>query len=855
MYNFLEAFVKFRFFILLAIITVFGSQALVSAQADSVIGQVSSSNEASFASGISGDGRFIVFESTGDLATENPRNSDGNREIFLFDYAQRRIFQITDTKSLLIDTDDPIIFSNIKVDILNIRPTISNDGRWIAFGSNATTARPDDKAPNTTNPGNFDANSFTDEDGDNILTEDGNTEMWLYQVPMTTPVNLSLGAEIPLTDLSTGTFIRVTNTFPTVLPAPGTTSTLPVIADDNRDVSISDDGNVISFTSNRDLVPAVGNPPGQTPREDNDEIFTYVRSANVLGQVTKTLRGPITAPIFSLNSTISGNGLRVAFASNGDDPIVGMTGGSNADRNIEIFFSDLDATGTPTGRKEQITRTARTNPGDIVNTFNFGRRMSRDGRYIAFDSFANIGGNGTGSTNETSFALYLFDANAAAASAVRQIGPRSDADSGANGGDVNHYPGFTDYDGSGSPQKLILGTRLNITAAGVIPANADDGLNPDTTRPTQVYSFDLTAPANMPVFKRLTKLPSATSFIVAIQPLTTNSETRLSFNLGLTEVGTGNPDQLTEVFYLLTPTVSRQTVSNMSFATGATRIPVSPDPVPTPSPTATPTPTPTPSPSPTPTPTPTPQTPPAVHGISPGMLAILNYDTGFGSPVQVLTAEGSLSRSFNLPIELGGVSMTINGVACGLKSVGRREIVFVAPRALSISSTEGTSYPVVINNNGVVTKGTVTLVTARPDIFTYSFTDIDGNLFANRPRLFNVTNRVITREPFTVTTVRIRGGVRVPTVLRLYLTGIEGAPIIASGLPVITIRIGDETIAGSPRILTGAVLREPGVYTVDFTLPPELDMAGDVPVVFTILFDGITYQSRLDDTAPFVRIL
>lgn len=849
MYNFLEAFVKFRIFILLAIITVFGSQALVSAQVDSVIGQVSSSPAASFASGISGDGRFIVFESTGNVATENPRNTDGNREIFLFDYAQRRIFQITDTKSLLINTANPIIFSNIKVDIVNVRPTISNDGRWIAFGSNATTARPDDKAPDTTNPGSFDANSFTETDGDNILTEDGNTEMWLYQVPMTTPVNLSLGIEIPLTDLSTGTFTRATNTFPTVLPAPGTSTTLPVIADDNRDASISDDGNVISFTSNRDLVPAVGNPTGQSPRQDNDEIFTYVRGANVLGQVTKTLRGPITALNINLNSTISGNGLRVAFASNANNPIVGTTAGTNADGNIEIFFSDLDATGTPTGTKKQITQTTRANPGDIVNTFSFGRRMSRDGRYIAFDSFASIGGNGTATTNESSFALYLFDATAAAETAVRQIGPRSNADSGANGGDINHYPGFTNYNGSGTPEKLVLGTRLNITAAGVIPATAADGLNPDSSRPAQVYSYDLTAPATSATFKRLSKLPPATSFIVAIQPLTTDSESRLAFNLGLTEVGTGNFDQLAEVYYLLTPFVSRQTISNISFATGATRIPVSPSPVPTPSPTATPTPTPTPSPSPTPTPTPTPQTPPAVQGISPGMLAIVNYDAGFGNPLQVATAEGSLSRSFTLPIELSGVTMTINGVACGLKSVGRREITFVVPRGLSVSSTQGTSYPVVINNNGVVIKGSVTIVTARPDIFTYSFTDVDGNLFTNRPRLFNATNRVLTREPFTVTTIKYRGGRRVSTVLRLYLTGVEAAPA-----SVITVRIGSRTITGT-RILTAATLREPGVYTVDFTLPPELNGAGNVPIIFRIDFNGVVYESRLDDTAPFVRIL
>lgn len=861
MFNSLEAFVKFRFFILLAIITVFGSLFSVSAQVDSVIGQVSSSNFASNASGISGNGRFIVFESTGNLATENPRNSDGNREIFLFDYAQRRIFQITDTKSLLIDPDEPVIFSNVKVDIVNVRPTISNDGRWIAFGSNATYAYPGNGTimpiESTSNPGNFDANSFTDSMGNNNLVNDGNTEMWLYQVPAVTPVDLTLGTEIPLADLSVGTFTRITNTLPTVLPAPGNSTTLAVISDDNRDVSISDNGNVISFTSNRNLVPAVGNQTGQSPREDNDEIFTYVRGANVLGQVTKTFRGTVTAPIFNMNSTISGDGTRVAFGSNSDvDPIVGMTGGSNADRNLEIYFSDLDANGSPTGRKEQVTRTARTNPGDIVNTLNFGRRMSRDGRYIAFDSFANIDENGVGATNATSFALYLFDANPPMSSPkVRQIGPRSDADSGVVGGEVNHYPGFTDYNGSGTAQTLVLNTRVNITAAGTVPSNADDGLNSGATRPPQIYSYDLTMPAASATFKRLTKLPALTTFIFPIQALTTDSATRIAFNLGLTEVGTGNPDTQTEVYYLLTPVVNRRSVANLSFATGASRIPVSPSPVPTPSPTATPTPTPTPSPSPTATPTPTPQTPPAVQGVSPGMLAIVNYDSALGNTVRPASAEGSLSRQFTLPIELGGVSVTINGVACGLQSVGRREIFFVVPPALSVSSTEGTSYPIVIHSNGTVIKGNVTVVTARPDIFAYSFTDFEGTLFTNRARIFNATNRVLTREPFTVRTIRYRGGLKVPTVLRLYLTGIEGAPVTSGGLPVITVKIGNQIISGTNQVLTGAVLRGPGVYSVDFILPPELDAAGDVPVIFSIIFNGITYQSRLEDTAPRVRIL
>src|SRR6266498_2905583 len=63
---------------------------------------------------ISANGRFVVFQSNGDVATEkipsknpdgtlNPNarnNEDGNREIFLLDYAQRRIFQLTNTKNI-----------------------------------------------------------------------------------------------------------------------------------------------------------------------------------------------------------------------------------------------------------------------------------------------------------------------------------------------------------------------------------------------------------------------------------------------------------------------------------------------------------------------------------------------------------------------------------------------------------------------------------------------------------------------------------------------------------------------------------------------------------------------------------
>jgi len=842
--------VKFHIFVLFTAIILFTNVLTASAQVDSVIGQVTSSTSETFAGGISGDGRFVVFESPGNLATDNPRNADGNREIFLFDYAQRRIFQITDTKSLLTDATKAPTFDNVKVDIVNIRPVISNDGKWIAFSSNATCAYPGNGTipaiVSTTNPGSFDANTAsecitgTSPNQINNLVNDGNTEMWLYQVPTIASVaDLSTGDEILVTNLSGGAFTRVTNSIPSRLPVAGSTSAFPIVADDNHDSSIDDTGSAISFTSNRDLISG-GNP---FPSADNDEIFAFVRGTSTLRQITTTPRGTIGNPIYNANSTISNltaGGWRVAFLSNGNNPIVGMTG-SNADNNEEIFYADLDSAGALGTTKKQVTTTTRTNPGDVVNVLTYGRRMSRDGRYIAFDSYADLASE-NGGTNQTGFATYIYDTTLTT-NAFKRILPRSDADSGASGGDLQRYPGFTDYDVNGVPQKIVMQTRMNIKPDGTIPTTSSDGLNDVAARPAQVYSFPITSSTSA-IFTRQTKLPTPNFFLASIQPLPSNSLKRMSFNLAQTETGTGNSDLASEVYYYLLPTVDAQSPVSFNFATGASRIAVSPSPVPTPSPTATPTPTPTPSPSATPTPTPTPQQPPAVQGVSPGMLAILDYNSGTNQPVVARTAVGSIERRFTLPIELSGVTMTINGAACGLKTVGLRQIVFVVPPGLPTTDT-GTVYPVVINNNGVVFKGNVTVMPARPDVFTNLPTPGPGG----RAKIFNATNRVLTTEPFVIRTFRLRGSRLVSSVLRVYVTGINN---LGSG--AFAIRIGNREISGA-LVLTGATLVEPGVYTVDFTLPSELLGAGDQPIIFSAIVNGVVYQSRLDDTAPRLFIL
>jgi uncharacterized protein (TIGR03437 family) len=227
------------------------------------------------------------------------------------------------------------------------------------------------------------------------------------------------------------------------------------------------------------------------------------------------------------------------------------------------------------------------------------------------------------------------------------------------------------------------------------------------------------------------------------------------------------------------------------------------------------------------------------------MLAIMNYEASTSPPIVQRTAVGSLDRVFGLPLELSGFSMTIGGIGCGLKSVNGHQVTFVVPPFLS-NTLEGTEYPVVINNQGTVIRGTVTIVPTRPDLFNIEMAPMAGG----RANIKNVTNRVHTGEPFTVTTVKIRGGVRVPSVFRVKMTGIANITTTSA----VKIRMGSFTTTQT-NIITLPVLAEPGVYSFDFTVPADLNGAGDVPVVVTVTVGGTEFTSRLDDTAPKIRFL
>lgn len=762
----------------------FSLGATVSLQAqtnpDPFVAQITSSTKDSFAGDISGDGRFVVIESTGDIATEKNagrNNADGNREIFLFDYAQRRIFQITNTTSARVDPTKPAIdptkptdFSNIKVEVSNNKPVISNDGRWIVFSSNATT------------PGSFngDANSAA-------LVADGNQEVFMYQIPAVTATTLSSGVDAPFVDLSAGTFIQVTNTAASRLPSPGTTTSSPFVAFDNRDAAVNDDGSIVAFVSTRNF--------NATNADANPEIFIYKRSSNAISQLTNTT-GQFE---FSENPSLSGNGSVVAFISNANISAGGAT--NNADANGEIYLGSINTT-TGTGTvTRQVTKTTAPFASIGVNFLSPGRRISRDGNFIAFESLADLSGTGANQSNTTVF-IYNVAANS-----FTQVGPRG------NNTSAFRFPTFTDYNSSLQPATIIFATGLNFLPNGSAPTNQSDGLNPSGA--TQIFAAPVAAPTT---FTRLTNNPGIVG--PAIEPFPSNTQQRIAFSITATEFGGLNPDLLSEAFYLLSRTGTNAASPTVSFFTGASQRPVV---------AASP-------------------TPPAVSSLAPGMLAIVQSNVALAPSGQTAGSASESGHRPPLPIELNGVSVSINGAAAGLFFVSPTQINFVVPPGLAPTSGTAT-YPVVINNNGTTIRSTIQISIAQPDIFT--MTDVFGT---NRAAVLNVTNPLSagSPEPFSVTTTYIDSSGQTktdPTILRIFLTGVRRI----TDKSQVTVTIGTTALTGSA-IVQIAPSDLPGTDLIDVTLPASLAGAGDVPVIVSITNGGNTFTSRPADTAPRIRI-
>jgi uncharacterized repeat protein (TIGR01451 family) len=134
--------------------------------------------------------------------------------------------------------------------------------------------------------------------------------------------------------------------------------------------SISHDGSRIAFLSDGNLVPATGNPDG------NPEVFlAEVDPANLAGPITLAQITDTGSGITHAEPVLSGDGMTVAFVSNGElDPQR-----DNADANPEVYLAAVESPGTFT----QVTLSGPT-------VTNATPSVNRLGTQVAFVSDGNL---------------------------------------------------------------------------------------------------------------------------------------------------------------------------------------------------------------------------------------------------------------------------------------------------------------------------------------------------------------------------------------------------------------------------------------------------------------------------------
>jgi uncharacterized protein (TIGR03437 family) len=303
---------------------------------------------------ISQDGSRIAFASK-----DNPlgTNNDANSEIFLYDGA--RLIQVTNTT--------PGDISNRVVNG-NFEPSISDDGRFIAFSSNRDLAS---------------------------QNADGNLEVFVYDsIALSFTQLTNSSGMVGATDARISgnganvAYIRDAGTMPSAnrdlllqnrIGTPSirllTSSALSLAMTYGR--AISDDGARVVWSA-------------QTAANSTQVFLFDGRNANTTRQVTTLGTRVSDVP---LHPTISGDGRRIAFATR---RAVSGTG-SNSDGSVELYTFDIPS-GTP-GRVTNVNNSGAT--ADVVSS------MNDDGSVIAFSFPRLLSGSVSKEIFENDSEIYL----------------------------------------------------------------------------------------------------------------------------------------------------------------------------------------------------------------------------------------------------------------------------------------------------------------------------------------------------------------------------------------------------------------------------------------------------------------
>jgi Tol biopolymer transport system component len=309
---------------------------------------------------VSADGRYVAFHSTaGNLV---PADTNGRPDVFV-----RDTFDGTTTRVSVSSTGDQAIGGS------SLEPSISADGRYVAFYSSAGNLVMDDTNGDydifvhdtllgTTSRATVDRSHSSYEPS---ISDDGRYVAFRSLAALVAD-DTNLKYDIFVRDMVAGTTIRATVNSEGAQAIGG----LDLGGTAGVEPSISGDGRYVAFAS------AATNLVENDTNGDYD-VFVHDTVDRTTTRVSMTHTGDQAVGGGSLGASISNDGRYVAFYSDAVNLVAGDTNGQS-----DVFVHDRVAGGTT---RVSVASTGQQGDGGS----SLGPALSGDGRYVAFYSAAN----------------------------------------------------------------------------------------------------------------------------------------------------------------------------------------------------------------------------------------------------------------------------------------------------------------------------------------------------------------------------------------------------------------------------------------------------------------------------------
>ncbi len=393
-------------------------------------------NDASYNPSISGDGQYVAFES--DATNLVSDDTNGVADIFVHDQITGSTIRVS------------VSSSGTQADGTSYNPSISADGRYVAFTSEATNLVVDDTngvadifvhdlITGTTirvsvSTSGTQANNAS---SDASISSDGRYVAFTSEATNLVSDDTNDMSDVFVHDNTTGTTIRVS------ISSSGTQGN-----DASIIPSVSADGRYVAFTS------YASNLVSDDTNGVSDVFVHDQTTGNTIRVSVAT--GGAQANNASANSSINGNGRYVAFASNASNLVVGDTNGV-----ADIFIHNLSAGTT--------IRISVATSGDQSNQWSNIPLISSSGQYTSFSSDAtNLVANDTNNSTD----VFVHEI------AVGGVHPGESIQTAINeasDGDI-----ITVYDNNGSAytyhETITINKRITLIADGDVTISGD--LNP-----------------------------------------------------------------------------------------------------------------------------------------------------------------------------------------------------------------------------------------------------------------------------------------------------------------------------------------------------------------------------------------